>query len=149
MKIINTTPHEIRFLETDGSIFTVKTCGIIISAHPVETPAGERNGIAFVRTAFVADEENTAALSRLEAKNPDSLIVGSIIAAQAFPGRVLALTPAPGFERMPVAERLMSATKFTTFKPTKCQQLTFGSFKAGKRSLTGGFVPSRKSRFSC
>ena len=114
-RIVNTTPHILRFFGSDGSIFVVEPCGVVISARPVETPAGVRHGAILVRTQFVADEKNQAALSRLEAENPDGHIVGSIIAAQAFPGRVLALTPAPGFERVPVAEKLMSATKFTTY----------------------------------
>lgn len=42
--------------------------------------------------------------------------VGSIIAAQAYPGQVVAMTPAPGFERVPPAEKLMSCEKFTTFE---------------------------------
>lgn len=115
MKFINVTPHSLRLQEADGTVFTVEPCGVIINARPVETPAGGRDGIVFVRTQFVADEQNQAALARLEAEKPGSLIVGSIIAAQAFPGRVLALTPVPGFERVPVAEKLMSATKFTIF----------------------------------
>jgi len=138
MRIINTTPHEIRFaIPLDGcltcgneleggicprcgniynnKITTVPPCGTIINAKPVETPAGERYGATLVRTQFIADEVNQAALDRLEAEYPRGLIVGSIIAAQAFPGRVLGLTPAPGFERVPVAEKLMSATKFTVF----------------------------------
>jgi len=115
MKIINTTPHELRFQSQDGTIFTVPPCGTVINARPVETPAGERDGVTLVRTKFVADEANQAALDRLESENPGALVVGSIIAAQAFPGRMLALTPAPGFERVPVAEKLMSATKFTVF----------------------------------
>lgn len=115
MKIINTTPHEIRFQGADGSIFVVPPCGTVINAVPREVPVEQRGDITLVRTAFVADAANLAKLDKLEEEFPGCLVVGSIIAAQAFPGRVLALTPAPGYERVPIAEKLISATKFTIF----------------------------------
>ena len=55
------------------------------------------------------------ALTKIERENPGAVIVGSIIAAQAFPGRVLAMIPVPGFERVPPAEKRMRDDKFTTF----------------------------------
>lgn len=42
-------------------------------------------------------------------------IVGSIIAAQAYPGEVVAMTPAPGYERVAPAEKRMNPHKFTIF----------------------------------
>lgn len=70
----------------------------------------------FVRTRFVADEESTRALDEIEKAYPGAFIIGSIIAAQAFPGRVLAMIPVPGFERVPPAEKRMRADKFTVFQ---------------------------------
>ena len=43
------------------------------------------------------------------------IIIGSIIAAQAFPGRVFGMTPVPGFERVPPADKRMRNDKFVTF----------------------------------
>lgn len=43
------------------------------------------------------------------------VIVGSIIAAQAYPGKVFGLTPVPGYERVAPAEKRMSSDKFVTF----------------------------------
>jgi len=42
------------------------------------------------------------------------LLIGSIIAAQSYPG-VLAMVPAPGYERVPPAEKRMRPDKFTIF----------------------------------
>lgn len=42
-------------------------------------------------------------------------IIGSIIAAKAFPGVVFGMTPAKGFERVAPAEKRMNPSKFTTF----------------------------------
>jgi len=41
--------------------------------------------------------------------------VGSIIAAQAYPGQVVAMTPTPGYERVPPAEKRMNPDKFNIF----------------------------------
>ena len=51
--------------------------------------------------------------SILEKKN--ILIIGSIVAAQAYPGQVVAMTPAPGYERVPVDQKRMNPDKFTIF----------------------------------
>jgi len=114
--IINTTPHPVTMVSQEGRVYTIEPCGTLINARPVEEAAGTHpSGAALVRTRFVADPASEEALSRLEAENPGAIIVGSIIAAQAFPGRVLAMVPAPGFERVPPAEKRMRDDKFTTF----------------------------------
>lgn len=134
MKIINTTAHPIRFQDhweypnepckycgwysCDGSCtdFTVEPCGTVISALPVEELAGQHSsGAELVRTRFEATPDAEAELSRLERENPGAIIVGSIIAAQAFPGRVFALVPTPGYERVIPAEKRMLPDKFTVF----------------------------------
>jgi len=116
MKIINTTPHIVRFQSAGGDVYEVEPSGVLINARPVEEPAGHHvSGAELVRTRFEADPESEKALAKLERDNPDAIIVGSIIAAQAFPGRVLAMVPAPGFERVPPAEKRMRDDKFTTF----------------------------------
>lgn len=116
MKIINTTPHPIRFQSADGTVYEVPPSGVLINAQTVEVPAGRHpSGVELVRTHFVADAASEEALERLERDNPDAVIVGSIIAAQAFPGRVLALVPVPGFERVPPNQKRMRDDKFTVF----------------------------------
>jgi len=109
---INTTPHPITFRNADGTEFTVAPCGFLLNATPKETDAGEKNGVRFVRTTFETEKKG---LEWLEKQPADALIIGSIIAAQAYPGRVLALTPAKGFERVPVNEKRMNPDKFTIF----------------------------------
>lgn len=135
MKIINTTPHPITLLNPDGTEFTVPPCGVLINATVEETNAVEvgqhgevdpaatrpslhhaaKEGVQFVRTKFVANPLSEKDLAQLEADNPDSLIVGSLIAAQTFPGRVVAMVAAKGFERVPSDQKKMRADKFTIF----------------------------------
>ena len=111
---INTTPHALTFRNTDGTEFTVPPCGFILNAKATETIVGERNGVTLVKTAFVGTPEGEAWLD----EQPDTaVIIGSIIAAQAFPGRVRALPPAQGCARGPETEKRMNPDKFTIFKP--------------------------------
>lgn len=112
MKIINTTPHEIKFVGANGIEFTVKPCGYLLNASAKEEFVKEQNGIQFVRTVFCSTPEG---VEWLDKQPENAIIVGSIIAAQAYKGRVYGLTPAVGFERVPVAEKKMSATKFQIF----------------------------------
>jgi len=115
-KIINVTPHPITMQNQDGEVYTVEPSGVQINARPVEEAAGTHpSGAELVRTRFEADPASEEALTRLEDENPGVVIVGSIIAAQAFPGRVFAMVPVPGFERVPPAEKRMRDDKFTTF----------------------------------
>ena len=141
MKIVNTTPHPCTFqgmdkveycescggagmgcpfcnhgVATVSNLYTVEPCGVLINARPVEEPAGRHpSGAVLVRTRFKATAEAEAELSHLEQENPGAIIVGSIITAQAFPGRVFAMVPVPGFERVPPAEKRMQDDKFTIF----------------------------------
>ena len=138
MKIINVTPHPVTFQSWNGRVYEVEPCGVLINARPVETTVrylptcGHGGGTddcplehgqcsscieaaELVRTRFEADPASEEALTKLERENPGAVIVGSIVAAQAFPGRVLAMIPVPGFERVPPAEKRMRDDKFTTF----------------------------------
>ena len=116
VNIVNTTPHEITFRRADGTDFTVPPCGVLINANAVEAAAGQHTtGAELVRTSFEPTAEAHTTLDRLEQENPGAIIIGSIIAAQAFPGRVFGMTPAPGFERKPPAEKRMNPDKFTTY----------------------------------
>lgn len=114
--VINVTPHPITFSD-DDDVVVVPTSGTIINATAQETVVSPAtNGKpAFVKVAFVANDDAHAQIDAIEEAHPNAIIVGSIIAAQAFPGRVFAMTPAPGFERVAPAEKRMNTDKFTTF----------------------------------
>lgn len=114
--IINVTAHNVRFQSKDGNIYEIPPCGVVISATAVEEHAGTHpNGAELVRTKFVASQEMEEALARIEERHPNAIIVGSIIAAQAFPGRIFGMVPVQGFERVSYAEKRMRDDKFVTF----------------------------------
>lgn len=117
--VVNTTPHELTFLDGDR-VVTVPKSGILINARVVdeEKLVNLPNGatVTLTKPRFVADPTSEEALRKLESECPSgTLIIGSLIAAQAYPGRVFGMTPAPGFERVPPAEKRMSVERFSTF----------------------------------
>ena len=101
---------------TTGEVYSVPPSGVVLNAKPVEDSAGRHaSGAELVRTTFQQDPVSLEALARLECENPDAVIVGSLIAAQAYKGRVVAMVAAAGFERVPPAEKRMRDDKFTVF----------------------------------
>ena len=121
--IVNTTPHELTFQSLDGELVTV----------PTSVPKGEKVGFAVVNaksnevqvaedlvtTTFTATPEGLDLLEAIEdwaaEKHPNETlrVIGSMIAVNAYPGRVVGMCPAPGFERVPPAEKRMRTDKFT------------------------------------
>lgn len=118
VKLVNTTPHPIRF-DYNGEPVELPTSGVLINAKIEEKIVQQKNGVTFVRSTFVTDEKSSQILAEIEEMYPDAIIVGSIIAAQAYPGRVFGLTPAPGYERVPVDQKRMCLDKFVTFAESR------------------------------
>lgn len=115
-KIVNVTPHPLNFLNSDGTEIVVPPSGVVINATATDEAAGSHaSGAELVRARFTGNAEASTALDKIEVENPGAVIVGSLIAAQAYPGRVYGMVAALGFERKPPAEKRMNPLKFTTF----------------------------------
>ena len=115
VEIFNSTPHAIRFWMAGwNEPVEIESHGVI-SATPTEKVVHESDGVQYVRTDFVGNDEGKATIEQVQRENPAAIIIGSIIAAQAYPGDVVGMTPAPGYERVPPAEKRMDPNKFTTF----------------------------------
>ena len=113
--IFNATPHPITFWKEGWDEPVVVPVDAVINAKPEETVVKVNgDGITFVKTVFlpVKDENYEKAMRWREG---GVIVVGSIVAAQAFPGEVVAMTPAPGFERVPPDQKRMNPDKFTVF----------------------------------
>lgn len=113
--IINTTPHSVTIQNTDETPITVPS-SIILNAKAEEKQVSD----LFVKTVFISTEEGTI-ISNIKKAFKSQIgtgtlvIVGSMIAAQAYPEDVVAMTPVPGYERVKPAEKRMRCDKFTTF----------------------------------
>jgi hypothetical protein len=121
--LVNTTPHELTFQSLAGELVTV----------PSSVPKGEKTGFAvlnaksnevqvaedLVTTTFTATPEGLNLLEAIEdwaaTEHPDKTlrVIGSLVAANGYPGRVVGMCPVPGFERAPQGQKRMRTDKFT------------------------------------
>lgn len=114
--IINATPHSVTIQDTDGTPITVPS-SVVLNAKAEEKQVSD----LFVKTVFISTEEGKAIISNIKKAFKSQIgtgtlvIVGSMIAAQAYPEDVVAMTPVPGYERVKPAEKRMRCDKFTTF----------------------------------
>lgn len=114
--ILNTTPHPLTMQDVNGKLVTVPT-SVIINAKAEEKAVDN----LFVETVFVGTPEGTETIRDIEGTYaetgcPDRLvIIGSIIAAQAYKGKVVGLCPVQGYERVAPSEKRMRCDKFTVF----------------------------------
>ena len=122
LRVFNATPHVIRFWAEEWPEPVEVESDQVISAGVQEVCVGGvgyqaigREPIAsLVTTEFIPTEEGRNILASIECDNR-TVVVGSIIAAQAYPGEVVAMTPAPGYERVPPAEKRMNPHKFVVY----------------------------------
>lgn len=114
--VVNTTPHPITMQDVDGGLVSVPTT-VLINAKAEEKQVDD----LFVETVFAGTVEGTEIIRKIEGAYQEVqcagrlVIVGSIIAAQAYPGKVVGLCPVPGYERVAPAEKRMRCDKFTVF----------------------------------
>lgn len=119
LEVFNSTPHVIRFWDPGWpepiEIEPDKIVNARINESVVDEPVPP-TGVTFVTTEFVGNTEGDAVIAQAR-ESGANLIVGSIIAAQAYPGLVFAMVPCEGYERVPPAEKRMRPDKFTTYVP--------------------------------
>lgn len=117
VKVVNTTPHGIRLtddsLELDG---TVQPSGVLINAkaETVEVDS-DITGVVYQMTKFIPDQDTLKVLERFIVEHPDVVIIGSLIAAQAYPGIVAAMVAHPTLMRVAPQEKRMLYNKFTIY----------------------------------
>jgi len=110
VKVINCTGHECNFVDGD-QVVVVQPSGLLINAKPIEKQVSP----IFVTTEYVGNEEGRSIIAAIREVAPDVVIIGSVIAAQAYPGEVAAMIPVPGFERVASNQKRMRTDKFTIF----------------------------------
>lgn len=116
--VVNTTPHPLSFMhdESEDQCFTVPSSpGCIVNARPQEVEVGKQDQVTFVGVQFEKDADTATAIAELLTEQPEVIIIGSMIAAQAYPGQVCAMVAAPGYERVPPTEKRMRMDRFTRF----------------------------------
>lgn len=114
--LVNCTPHPIRFQDLTGEIVTIDSDPEYVINARVEESIWMQYGVAYATPTFVRTNEGDQIIKLIEAQfSEPPIIIGSIIAAQAYPGRVCGMCPVPGHERVAPAEKLMRCDKFTRY----------------------------------
>ena len=121
VRVVNATPHPITFWREGWTSPVVVQSDCVIDAIPTEqiVDGGEWDArnfeakVQFVHTRFISTDKGRALAQA--AKAAGCVVVGSIVAAQAYPGLVCGMTPAPGYERVAPAEKRVSPDKFTVY----------------------------------
>jgi len=103
-----------------GHIITFPPSGTTISATPIEKHYKDEANVELITLDFVPSLESQTELQKIkrEMEMKDDgyyVIIGSIIAAQAFPEEVYAMVPVPTFERAARDKKLVRSDKFTVF----------------------------------
>ena len=118
LRVFNATPHPITFWREDWQdVVTVESDIVInatVSEKLVALDVPENELVQFVTPTFSPDSDNTVAILK-DYREKNIYVIGSIIAAQAYPGLVFGMIPAPGYERVAPAEKRMRPDKFTIF----------------------------------
>jgi len=119
--VFNATPHDITFWREGWADVVVVAPDTVINATPTEQPVScvqvgnaDWENVWFVKTVFLPNDVGFATIARAYEMGAD-VVIGSIIAAQAYPGKVAAMIPCVGFERVPPAEKRVRPDKFTVF----------------------------------
>lgn len=122
--IANTTPHNIVMQDTDGKLVTVENNpDKLINASTTQVYWG---GI-YTEPSFDPTTEGLCIIAEIKkdfaeqygttgATSKTLVIIGSIIAAQAYPGKVAAMLPVPGYERVAPNEKRMRCDQFTMYR---------------------------------
>lgn len=112
--VFNATPHVIRFWHESWPEAVEVEPDELIDAGVIETLVRSERGIDLVHVDYSPIDASRQVIARARAAGVD-VIIGSIIAAQAYPGEVVAMTQAPGFERAQTSEKRMNPFKFVVF----------------------------------
>lgn len=115
MQIINTTQYTLIFEDKKGNRYKV-TPQELIQAYIEFFMAGEnQHDIVLKKINYTSTSESIQTLQKMEKEYPDAIIVGHLIAAQAFPGRVFALCPIDGYEKVKNTDKIYKDWEFITF----------------------------------
>ena len=133
--IFNSMPHPVTFLFPDGKEIKVFP-DAVISARWEEEHVENVKGAELVSATPLPTEEGYETIKSAKAAGAD-IIAGSIVAAQAYPGDVVAMVDHPDYFRMPPEEKRVLPDKFTVFPKQqwgKTLQSTIGELCADRHT---------------
>ena len=117
LEIFNATPHDLNFWDTVTKEVTVAPSDVVINTRPQEAIVDIWNEIEFVAVEYYPEDSGLDLVRFIKAEHPDVLIVGSVLAAMAYPEDVVASIPLRGGDRLKsrTTSRRVCSDRFTTF----------------------------------
>jgi hypothetical protein len=122
LTIFNATPHVLTFWAEGWDAPIEAEPDYMINATLKEQGATAPDSfrytlyqVDFVQSTAVGNVDGQAVIEAAIKAGAD-LIVGSILAAQAYPGQIVAGVACQGFERVPPAEKRIRHDKFVVFE---------------------------------
>jgi len=108
--ILNTTPYTISF-DDDGKGVKVPSCGFLLNS----TVSEEKVSDIFTTTKYIGNQEGFRFLEAVKEIDENIIIVGSIVSAQAYPRKVVAMCAMKGYEKAAPGKKRMNPNLFTIF----------------------------------
>lgn len=112
--IYNVTSHDLHFY-VDGKRPVVAPTDGIVNAAPETADVLVNNRYTLVSVKFNPIASGWEVINRIKGERADALIVGSMIAAQTYPGDVVASVPYHGSRGFSQFKKLIRSDRFTIF----------------------------------
>ncbi len=113
--VVNTTPHPLTFQDSQTMelVSIPSDESLVINAKVKEIEIRPH----FVKSVFVSNKDGEIKINAIKTLlGEEVVIIGSMIAAQAYPGEVFGMTPVEGYERVAPSEKRMRDDKFVTYE---------------------------------
>lgn len=113
--IMNVTPHDLIFQDDNWDDVVVAPSEFVISADTYDRVVKFHGEAKIVHLEFRARKENVRWIEDMKRRYPNILLVGSVVAAQAYPEDIVAPVPRFRGERggKRVARPLMNPNRFS------------------------------------
>lgn len=99
-----------------GTIRELEPSGYTLMATSVQEKYKKLDGIEYMTLDFKPNNKSKRDIKKLDEEYwGEAIFIGSIITAQAFPEKVVAAIPVPGYERVPLNKKLVRSDKFTIY----------------------------------
>ncbi len=115
--IFNATPHPLNFWDMSTNKVIVARPDSVINTRPVEHVVERWKGVEFVNVIYNPEEKGLNLIDSIRREYKDIIIVGSVLAAMAYPGEVVASVPLKGPDRLrsKTYSRRVCLNRFTIF----------------------------------
>jgi len=110
-RVINVTPHTLAFVDGDETKF-IEPSGLLVSAKLIKVNVSG----PFVTEKCVGDDYGAMIIQQIKEIDCDVIIIGSSVAAGAFPMKVAAACEIEGYKSVPKGQRKYSVDEFRVIK---------------------------------